>query len=34
VVDLRQATKMFKTGDRVLLDGDHGLLRLDEREVV
>ncbi len=32
VVDLRQATKVFKTGDRVFLDGDHGLLRLDEQE--
>lgn len=32
VVDLRRATKAFKTGDRVFLDGDHGLLRLDEGE--
>jgi pyruvate,water dikinase len=32
VVDLRQATRVFKTGDRVFLDGDHGLLRLDEGE--
>ncbi|MGC4118620.1 MAG: PEP/pyruvate-binding domain-containing protein [Myxococcales bacterium] len=27
VVDLRQATRLFKTGDRVELDGDHGTLR-------
>jgi len=29
VVDLRQATRVFKTGDLVFLDGDHGLLRLE-----
>ncbi len=29
VVDLRRATKVFKTGDLVVLDGDHGILRLD-----
>ncbi len=34
VVDLRQATKAFKTGDRVFLDGDRGLLQLDEGEAV
>ena len=28
VVDLRQATRVFKTGDRVVLDGDRGILRL------
>jgi phosphohistidine swiveling domain-containing protein len=32
VVDLRLATKTFKNGDRVFLDGDHGLLKLDEGE--
>lgn len=32
VVDLRRATKMFKTGDLVVLDGDHGVLRLDGGE--
>jgi pyruvate,water dikinase len=31
VVDLRQATRMFKTGDRVTLDGDHGILQLADR---
>jgi pyruvate,water dikinase len=34
VVDLRLATKTFKNGDRVFLDGDHGLLRLEEGEAV
>jgi phosphohistidine swiveling domain-containing protein len=29
VVDLRRATKVFKSGDRVFLDGDRGLLRLE-----
>ena len=28
VVDLRTATSRFVTGDRVTLDGDHGLLKL------
>jgi phosphohistidine swiveling domain-containing protein len=32
VVDLRRATKVFKTGDLVVLDGDHGVLRLDQGE--
>ncbi len=32
VVDLRRATKVFKTGDLVVLDGDHGILRLDRGE--
>ena len=31
VVDLRHATRMFKTGDRVTLDGDHGILQLADR---
>jgi phosphohistidine swiveling domain-containing protein len=34
VVDLRRATKVFKTGDLVLLDGDHGVLRLDQGETL
>jgi pyruvate,water dikinase len=29
VVDLRRATRVFQSGDRVFLDGDHGLLRLE-----
>jgi rifampicin phosphotransferase len=32
VVDLRRATKVFKTGDLVVLDGDHGVLHLDGGE--
>lgn len=32
VVDLRQATRVFKSGDYVFLDGDHGVLRLAEGE--
>jgi rifampicin phosphotransferase len=28
VVDLRTATTLFRTGDRVVLDADHGVLRL------